>query len=168
MLYLLISEDIFSALRHTLYILLITVRHFIFLMIQNAIYFSEDFLLIKTDCCYSPFLLITHCFQIFVKGCHTIDDTVICNFNNAVCNGLYKLVVMRSKQRMPLKSIKPLLTAVIDSKSSDWLVDPIPIRWSRIIIRESIQRTFSPPESTLTGFNTSSPENNIFPRKPLK
>ena len=32
-------------------------------------------------------------------------------------------------------------------------------------MRESIHRTFSPPERTFTGLNTSSPENSIRPRK---
>ena len=34
-----------------------------------------------------------------------------------------------------------------------------------IIIRDSMQRTFSPPERTFTGFCTSSPEKSILPRK---
>ena len=37
----------------------------------------------------------------------------------------------------------------------------------RNCMRAIIQRIFSPPESTFTFFNTSSPENNIRPRKPF-
>ena len=65
-----------------------------------------------------------------------------------------------------MKSIRPLLTAVMDSRSR-WLVG-----WSSTralepnsIIRDNMHRTFSPPERTLTGLYTSSPENSIRPRK---
>ncbi len=61
------------------------------------------------------------------------------------------------------------MTAVMDSRSR-WFVG-----WSssrtfepNIIMRDSIQRTFSPPESTPTGFRTSSPEKSILPRKPRR
>ena len=36
------------------------------------------------------------------------------------------------------------------------------------IMRESMQRTFSPPESTFTGLSGSSPEKSIRPRKPRR
>ena len=71
------------------------------------------------------------------------------------------------KITLPGKLISALLTAVMDSKSR-WLVG-----WSSMrkfapesIMRESMTRTFSPPESTLTGLYTSSPEKSIRPRKP--
>ena len=36
------------------------------------------------------------------------------------------------------------------------------------IIRANMQRTFSPPDKTVTGFSASSPENNIRPNQPRK
>ena len=64
---------------------------------------------------------------------------------------------------------RPLFTAAMDSRSR-WLVG-----WSssstlapESIIRESMHRTFSPPESTFTGLYTSSPEKSIRPRKPRR
>ena len=70
---------------------------------------------------------------------------------------------------IPLNAVRPLFTAVIDSRSR-WFVG-----WSRIstfepnsIIRDSIHLTRSPPDSTFTGLKTSSPENSIFPKNPLK
>ena len=66
---------------------------------------------------------------------------------------------------LPLNAFKPLFTAVIDSRSR-WFVG-----WSSIsmfdpynIILESIHLTFSPPESTFTCLNTSSPETTFFPK----
>ena len=65
--------------------------------------------------------------------------------------------------------MSPLFTAVMDSRSR-WLVG-----WSNsstllsnIIMRESMHRTFSPPERTFTGLYTSSPEKSIFPKKPRR
>ena len=64
---------------------------------------------------------------------------------------------------------RPLFRAAMDSRSR-WLVG-----WSSMstlapesIIRESMHRTFSPPERTLTGLYTSSPEKSIRPRKPRR
>ena len=68
---------------------------------------------------------------------------------------------------VPLKFFNELLKAVIDSKSR-WFVGSSNINTLAliIIIRLSIQRTFSPPDKTLLVFKASSPLNNIFPKKP--
>src|ERR1035437_876032 len=72
------------------------------------------------------------------------------------------------KSAICFQSFKALLNAVMDSRSK-WLVGSSNIKQFALvnIIRETIQRTFSPPESTFDFFNVSSPENNIFPKNPL-
>ena len=69
----------------------------------------------------------------------------------------------------PLNDLRPSLTAVILSKSK-WLVGSSSKSTFALdnIILLNIQRTFSPPESTLAFFLTSSPLNNIRPKKPRK
>src|SRR5699024_4119216 len=66
----------------------------------------------------------------------------------------------------PLNLIKPLFTDCIDSRSK-WLVGSSKMSTLALesIIFDSMQRTFSPPDSTLAFFKASSPENNILPRK---
>ena len=75
-------------------------------------------------------------------------------------------MVVAGKQDNPLE----VNEAVVDGGDGlqvRWLVG-----WSSTraldpnsIIRDSMHRTFSPPERTLTGLYTSSPENSIRPRK---
>ena len=75
----------------------------------------------------------------------------------------------QEKSTLHFTASRPLFTAAMDSRSR-WLVG-----WSssstlapESIIRESIHRTFSPPERTFTGLYTSSPEKSIRPRKPRR
>ena len=61
----------------------------------------------------------------------------------------------------------PLFNAVIDSMSR-WSVGSSNIRTfaPEIIILDSMQRTLSPPDSTLTFLTPSSPPKSILPKKP--
>ncbi len=70
---------------------------------------------------------------------------------------------------LPLKPWSVLLKACIDSRSR-WLVGESSTRVlaSVIIIRAIMHRIFSPPESTDAFLSTSSPENSILPRNPLR
>ena len=56
----------------------------------------------------------------------------------------------------------------LDIDAIDWLENFLIDYPYTIIMRLSIQRTFSPPLSTLAGLYTSSPENSIRPRKPRR
>ena len=72
-----------------------------------------------------------------------------------------------AKRIVPEKEINPLLRAVIDSRSR-WSVGSSKMSTfaPESIMRESMQRTRSPPESTSARFWLSSPEKSIRPRKP--
>ena len=69
----------------------------------------------------------------------------------------------------PLNDFNPSFTAVILSKSK-WFVGSSSKSTLALdnIILLNMQRTFSPPESTLAFFLTSSPLNNMRPKKPRK
>ena len=89
----------------------------------------------------------------FIVGPEPVNQAVRRKTDDAVGNGIDEFVVGEANSTAPLKSTRPLLTAVMDSRSR-WLVG-----WSKtrtfepnIIMRESIQRTRSPPESTSTFF----------------
>ena len=81
-----------------------------------------------------------------------------------VCENSWSWVV---KSTVPLKFFSELLKAVMLSKSK-WLVGSLSISTlaRNIIIRLSIQRTFSPPESTLQFLRASSPLKSILPKNP--
>ena len=68
---------------------------------------------------------------------------------------------------VPVNSIIPLLSAVIDSKSK-WFVGSSKINTLAPdnIMRENIQRCFSPPEIIFDFFKASSPEKSIRPKNP--
>src|SRR5699024_2422803 len=70
------------------------------------------------------------------------------------------------KRIEPLNLMKPLFTAVIDSRSK-WLVGSSNRSTFALesIILDNMQRTFSPPDNTFSFFNASSPENSILPKK---
>ena len=108
--------------------------------------------------------------QVFIKGGEPVNYSFGRKFDNAVCHGLYKSVVMTCQQHNSLKVcttfVKRLNTFQIEVVSR--LVQRIITLGFCNIIRLIIQRTFSPPLSTFVFFIISSPVNNILPRKPLK
>ena len=69
---------------------------------------------------------------------------------------------------VPLKFIRELLNAVIDSRSRWFVGSSINNTFGfPIIIFDNIHLTFSPPDKTLQDFKASSPPNSILPRKLL-
>ena len=106
-------------------------------------------------------------FQVFIKAHDPVDEAGGGELDDPVGDGGDELMVVGGEEDHLRKAISPLFRAVIDSRSR-WLVGSSKISTlaSVSIIRASMQRTFSPPESTWSSSVASSPEKSMRPKKP--
>ena len=97
-----------------------------------------------------------------------------CMLSKMMMYGANVLVIDQPTNHLDLESITAVNNGLIEFKGvllfashDHQFVDTIANRIIEIE-KEGILSTFSPPESTSTGFNTSSPEKSIRPKNPRR
>ena len=117
---------------------------------------------------YSTFSCHFIACQVLIVGSDLVYQTAVGqDLDDTVGSGLYELVVMAGEQ-CHTGELDQTVVQCSDGPMSRWFVGSSRIRQLAplIIILDSRQRTFSPPERIRTFFTPSSPANSIRPRKP--